>query len=618
MSDDDADAVEELLAFLRDSRSLDFTGYKRPSLTRRIRKRMDAVGAATVDEYRDLLEANPGEHVALVDTILINVTSFFRDPDAWDHVRDVVVPAILEAKPTDAPIRIWSAGCATGEEAYTLAMVFADHLGIEAFKSRVKIYATDTDDAALVVGRAGRYTTEQLDAVPAGLRERFFEPAGTQWQFRPDCRRSVIFGRHDITSDAPISRLDLLVCRNLLMYLVRDTQHRVLSRFHYALGDAGYLFLGKAETIFAHADLFTATSPRFRIFQRAGEPIGRERLLALTAADTRPNGDQGLLRQLASAASPVAQLVIDVDGALVEANTRARAIFGVSAADIGRPFRDLEVSFRPIELRSRIEQAYAEAQPVVLRGVERALADGQLQFLEITIAPLLDPAGVALGVSITFSDVTELGRTKANLERSARDLGFANEGLQSANEELETSNEELQSTNEELETTNEELQSANEELETMNEELQSANEELETMNEELLDQAAQIERSGRFLSALLNSLAVGVVVVDEDLDVIVWNRAMEDRFGLPADEATGRSLLALDIGMPVAELGPALRSVIRSETPAPTNVIVEAVTRAGRPFRCRVTIDLLADGHNDHGPDAQYVVLIDELPADSP
>lgn len=614
MIDRDESGVEGLLEFLRDSRSLDFTGYKRPSLTRRIRRRMDAVDAEGFGDYRDYLEVHPDEQTELVDTILINVTSFFRDPEAWTYLADHVVPAIVADKPADSPIRVWSAGCATGEEAYTLAMVLAEQLGIEAFKARVKIYATDSDEQALAEGRAARYSDQQLEAVPSELRSRYFEPDGERFRFRSDCRRSVIFGRNDVTRDAPISRLDLLVCRNVLMYLVRDTQYRALSRFHYALNDGGFLFLGKAETIFAHADLFTPTSSRYRVFSRASEPVGRDELLSTAAAPVA--GAVGLqLQDLAASATPVAQLVVDVDGTLVSANTRARAMFGVGRQDLGRPFRDLEVSFRPVELRSQIEQAYAECRSVVVRSAERPLADGTAQFLDITIAPLADPAGLALGVSVSFADVSELARVKVDLERSARELQHANESLQSANEELETSNEELQSTNEELETTNEELQSANEELETMNEELQSANEELETMNEELLDQATQIEQSGQFLSGLINSLTIGIVVVDDEIDVIVWNRAMEDLFGLRTEEATGRSLLALDIGLPLGDLASKLHAVAKSSPGETIDEIVEAVNRRGQTMRCRVTVATFADGHNGSDEaNSRVLVLVDPLP----
>jgi two-component system CheB/CheR fusion protein len=587
---DDA-LLESLLEYLRDTRSLDFTGYKRPSLTRRIRKRIDAVGVDGFDEYRDVLESDPDEQARLVDTILINVTAFFRDEAAWDFLSAHVVPNILAAAGATEPIRVWSAGCASGEEAYSLAMLLADHLGVEEFKARVKIFATDTDEDALTTARRGVYTERQLEPVSPERRARYFEPSPDGFVFRSDCRRQVIFGHNDITADAPISRLDLLVCRNVLMYLLSDTQRHVLDRFSYALKPNGYLFLGKAETITAHADLFDPVSTALRVFQRAST----DRPLGVPALAERV-GSPEMLRDLALAATPVAQLVLDVDGRVSGANTKARAMFGVSVDYLDRPFSELEVAHRPVELRPYVEQAYAERRPVVLRDVSRTLADGHEQFLEISIAPLSTSAGVDLGVRIALADVTELGRTRVDLERSTRDLATANADLLSMNQQLETSNEELQSTNEELETTNEELQSANEELETMNEELQSANDQLQTMNEELLATADQIEAGQQFLDAILDGLPDAVAVTDRRLDLVVWNRAAEELFGLRTDEAIGRAFPSLDIGLPVGEISPLLHAAVAdgpgrsAEIDGTVTVTLDAHDRRGRPFSCRVSV----------------------------
>jgi len=608
--------LESLLTYLRDTRSLDFTGYKRASLERRIRKRMTAAGVAGFDEYRDHLELHPDEQARLVDTILINVTSFFRDEPAWTYLADEVVPSIVASKGADEPIRVWSAGCASGEEAYSLAMVFADQLGLDAFKSRVKIFATDTDGAALAEARKGTYTERQLAPVSARRREQYFEASPEGGVFRHDFRRQVIFGRNDVTADAPISRLDLLVCRNVLMYFVSDTQRRVLNRFHYALTDSGYLFLGKAETIFSHSDLFDPVNTTLRIFRCAPAVPQHESPAAVTTTAALPfRASSGALLDLAAAATPVAQLVADVDGRLIAANTKARAMFGITLDDLDRPLSELEVAHRPIEVRDHITQAYSESRPVVLRDVTRTLADGQVQLLEVTIAPLRDPAGIDLGASVTFADVTEVAQVRVELERSAQELDHANRQLTAANEELEASNEELQSTNEELETTNEELQSSNEELETTNEELQSANQELETMNEEFLGQTRQLEHAERFLTSILGSLPVGVVVVDREFDVVVWNRATEDLFGLRGDEVMQRSFLALDIGLPVGEIGPLLHAAIDRDRGERQQVTVDAINRRGQPFTCRVSVQRLLEAPDS---DPRLVVLMEPWPEHAP
>src|SRR5439155_6521131 len=233
-----------------------------------IRKRMETVGINTYPEYLDYLEVHPDEFVHLFNTILINVTSFFRDPSVWEFLETNVVPAVAAAKPDGQPIRLWSAGCATGQEAYSLAMILGEQLGIDAFRDRVKIYGTDIDNDALNQARIASYTDKDLEEMRPELREKYFEPVGDRRLFRRDLRRNVIFGRHDLMQDAPISRLDLLVCRNCLMYFNAEAQGRILGRFHFAVNDGGYLVLGKAEMLLTHGNTFTPVDLKRRVFQR--------------------------------------------------------------------------------------------------------------------------------------------------------------------------------------------------------------------------------------------------------------------------------------------------------------------------------------------------------------
>ena len=251
-----ADDLEALLGFLRDARGFDFTGYKRTTLARRVRKRMQDVGLEDFVGYRDRLETDPEEFRQLFNTILINVTGFFRDPDAWAYLQNVVIPKIVAGLDPDQEIRVWSAGCSSGEEAYTLAIIFAEVLGLPESTARVKIYGTDVDDEALHEARAGSYSAKSLDSLPPGLRDRYFEPTSDRFVLRPDLRRRVIFGRHDITRDAPISRLDLLICRNALMYFNVEAQSQIIDRFHFALKEGGFLFLGKAEMLLSDGERF--------------------------------------------------------------------------------------------------------------------------------------------------------------------------------------------------------------------------------------------------------------------------------------------------------------------------------------------------------------------------
>ena len=583
---------EGLLAFLQRERGFDFRGYKRPSLMRRVHRRMQTLGIERFDEYRDYLEVHPDEFALLFNTILINVTSFFRDAAPWQFVEQEVIPQIVRAR-GDGLLRVWSAGCASGEEPYSLAMLFAEAMGADALRARVKIYATDIDEEALAHARLASYSAKDLEPVSAALREKYFERSGARHVFRADLRRSLIFGRNDLVQDAPISRLDLLACRNTLMYFNAETQARILSRFHYALGassDAsGFLFVGRSEMLLTPSRLFTPVDQKSRVFAKVPQP-GARRPAAPAAvndngADMNPNR---LLDDQASDEFPVARIVVDAKGNLAFANLRARLLFGLTPKDVGRPLQDLEVSHRPADLRALIEQASFERRAVTQAAVERHLAGGELQFLDILVQPLYDEAQLALGTGVTFVDVTRSHALQEELRNSREELQTTSEELRSSNEELATTNEELQSSNEELETTNEELQSTNEELETMNEELQSSNEELRALNEELRRRTDEADRANAFLESVLGSLRSASVVVNHNLDVLSWNHRAEDLWGLRADEVRGKSLLNLDIGLPVAELRGAIRGCLQGEGGS-SEVVLDAVNRRGKAIKCRVT-----------------------------
>src|SRR5215813_2256459 len=474
-------SFEALLAHLKEARAFDFTGYKRSSLIRRVDRRVAQVGVSDYQEYLDYLQVHQDEFTALFNTILINVTGFFRDPDAWKYMRTESLPALLAARRPDAPIRVWSAGCDSGEEAYTLAITLAELVGVEQFADRVKIYATDVDDEGLVQARQGAYGERAVEGVPPELLETYFEKANNRYIFRKDLRRSVIFGRNDLVQDAPISRIDLLVCRNTLMYFNAETQSRILGRFHFALADHGLLFLGKAEMLLSHAGLFAPIDLKRRVFRKvARQPVPNAAYFAEPPV-LPPREEMGALDHLRNetfTTSPVAQIVVTADGLVALINRQAEHLFGVSSRDLGRPFRDLDVSYRPVELRRHIEQAQVERRSVRVPNVE-LVRGGEHMHLEVHVIPIVDGESGLLGVTLFFQDVTEARRLQDELEHANRQLESAYEELQSTNEELETTNEELQSTVEELETTNEELQSTNEELETMNKKLQSTNDELQ-------------------------------------------------------------------------------------------------------------------------------------------
>jgi len=603
---------ESLLEFLKASRSFDFTGYKRSTLMRRVLKRMQVVGIEGFDAYRDYLELHAGEFEELFNTILINVTSFFRDPDAWDTLAREFIPAILARKGPGDPVRVWTAGCASGQETYTLMMVLAEAMGLEQFRERVKVYATDADNDALATARQASYDESDLDELPEGYRDRYFERAAGRWTFRGDLRRQVIFGRHDLVQDAPISHLDLLVCRNVLMYFNGEVQARILARFHFALAPAGVLFLGKAEMMRSHAELFAPAHLQSRIFRKAAPGGARERLLMLGRTGARqaalPVVQQVSVRDAALDAIPVAQLVVGPAGQLLLANEAARKLFLLQPGDVGRPLQDLKVSYQPVELRSPLERVLAERRAVHLSSVQHAGMEGEPRTYDVELCPLGPGSDEPVGVSIVFADVTRHTRLQSEVELAHQSLETAFEELQSTNEELETTNEEMQSTVEELETTNEELQSSNEELETMNEELQSTNEELETLNDEMQRRTGALNDANAYLSSVLTSLRSAVVVVDAELRVQVWSPKMEDLWGLRAAEVAGQPLLNLEMGLPVEQLKAPIRTVLDGGAPF-QELALDAVNRRGRAVRCEVSVSPLANGI---GEVRGAVILVDE------
>ncbi|GAA0476005.1 hypothetical protein Aca07nite_78820 [Actinoplanes capillaceus] len=386
---------EALLVHLKEARGFDFTGYKRSSLIRRVRRRMSQVGTPGYPEYLDHLQVHPDEFTALFNTILINVTAFFRDADAWEYLRDEVLEPMVAGRPGDTPIRVWSAGCASGEEAYTLAMALAEILGVERFRERVKIYATDVDEEQLTEARQAAYGEREVRDLAPGLVERYFEQVDGRLVFRKDLRRSVIFGRNDLVQDAPISRIDLLTCRNTLMYFNAETQAKILGRFHFALAETGVLFLGKAEMLLNHSSLFAPIDLRRRVFRRVPRPHAPGAVPGRVTGLDEP-------RDETFTASPLS----DADGSLLGVNL---------------VFRDVTAARR---LQDELEHANHQLEA----------AYEELQ-----------------------STNEELETTNEELQSTVEELETTNEELQSTNEELETMNEELQSTNDELKSINDQL-----------------------------------------------------------------------------------------------------------------------------------------------------------------
>jgi two-component system CheB/CheR fusion protein len=600
--------LERLLTYLKNTRGFDFTSYKRPTLARRIEKRMSEINVNSYAAYLDHLEVHPDEFAHLFNTILINVTSFFRDPDAFEYLRTEVIPKVIE-RSNGGDVRIWSAGCASGEECYSVVMLFAEAMGKDAFRERVKIYATDVDEQELATARLASYTDKQIADLPPDLLKKYFDHTAGRWMFAKDLRRCVIFGRHDLLADAPISRVDLLLCRNTFMYFHHEAQAKIVNRFHYALRDGGFLMLGKAEMLVNFSGLFAPLDLKQRVFARVRGETGMEGLLGGYSEREGGSltGPSAQLREISFDQDPAAQFVVDTKGHLLMINARARDLFGLTTRDVGRPLQDLEISYRPVDLRSSIDEAHTRHQIVLLREVQWPTAAGDQRYFNIQVTPVTDAAGGSLGSKIIFMDVTRQRELQDELQRSRQELETAYEELQSTNEELETTNEELQSTVEELETTNEELQSTNEELETMNEELQSTNEELETVNQEIRQRGGELTRINIFLSGILRSVPLAVIVLDGQLQVELWNDVAADLWGLRADEVRGKHFFGLDIGLPVEQLKQPLARLMRNGDQR-FDVEVDALNRRGRQIRLRVQCVSIGSNDGDRG----IIILMQE------
>jgi two-component system CheB/CheR fusion protein len=417
---------------------------------------------------------------------------------------------------------------------------------------------------------------------------------------RKELRPAVIFGRHDLVQDAPISRIDLLMCRNTLMYLNSETQSRVMEHFYFALAEGGFLVLGKAEMLFTQLKSFLPVDLKRRVFvKNTVDDEARERLLLMSNAGREEGGSisnhvRG--RESAFEHGPVAQIVLDRNGIVVQANERARRLFNISVQDVGRPLQDLDLSFRPVELRSHLKVLQKDRKSVRVRDVRWQL-EGNSIWLEIELVALEDTGGRLLGTSIAFHEVTRYRELQEELDQS--------------NQELETAIEELQSTNEELETTNEELQSTNEELETMNEELHSTNDELQTINDEARRRSEELNRANAFLGGILGSVNAAVVVLDQDLRVLLWNDRSRDLWGLTADEVAGQPFLHLDIGLPVERLRDSLLGGANGDGQDPIDL--EAVNRRGQRILCRVRFSPMRD---THGVQSGMILTMEDAPPD--
>ena len=402
--------LDTLLDYLKQNRGCDLTVYKPSTLKRRLGVRMRQMEISSCSSYLDYIKYHPDELARLLDTVFINFTSFFRDPDAWEYIADEIIPKIIDSKKAHEPIRIWSASCASGEEAYTLALLLVEALGVEQYLQRVQIYATDADETALRHARQHCYTKSDVASVPPTLLNKYFEPTLQGYVFNPILRRRVIFARHNLLEDAPISKLDLLVCRNTLMYFNQEAQVKILIRFHFALNNFSFMFLGKAETLVSRSVLFMPVSIKHRIFGKRAKLESNDIMMlshkSYQASITKPLNAQDIW-QSAFEAHPIAQIILAQDGILIGANASVRNLLNVSTNDLGSPWQKLPLAKEFVKLNLQIEHILQNYRQVNVKNVRWTTQESAYE-LDIDVVPISDSNQTFLGVSITFSKVTYL------------------------------------------------------------------------------------------------------------------------------------------------------------------------------------------------------------------
>jgi two-component system CheB/CheR fusion protein len=572
-----ATSLKRLLMRVKQQTRIDFSGYKENTLWRRIERRMAANHLFRFEDYLHLTEQEPQELDRLAKDILISVTAFFRDPEAFVRLKEIL-RAIVAGKQHGDEIRIWVSGCATGEEAYSIAILLAETMGSNIGLYKTQIFATDIDDDAMSVARRGLYVEGALAELDPALISRYFTIQRGRYEISRTLRDMVVFARQDLVQDPSFLRLDLVSCRNVLIYLQNELQAKVLTTFHYGLKPGGYLFLGKSEGVFQQEGLFDPVDKNYRIYRRHA---GESRIPSVTARlpefsdrtgreGSRQNAEQRLLEAAVRNYVPAA-ILINGNCEIVHIHGNVTEYISIGQ---GKPSLNLQHMIRR-ELRTDMQllQHQAEKTLVSAFGRPRTIGKGdEARTIRLAVHPL-DPGVATQHFLVCFEPVSiavKVGAGETAESGSGRDvrvledeLVSTRERLQTVIEELETSNEEMQALNEEVQAANEELQSSNEELEAANEELQSTNEELTTVNEELQIRSAELAEALSNLERIQNSVGFPILVVNHYLRLTRFNSPAASMFSL-AKGALGQTLSSLRLPPGMADFSAAVLAALKN------------------------------------------------------
>lgn len=571
--EEDQQALREIFTQLRVRTSHDFANYKRATILRRIERRMSVRSLLSLTTYAQYLRETPEEAHALLKDLLISVTNFFRDKGAFEILEKQVIPRIMEGKTNEHNIRIWVAGCATGEEAYSLAILFAERSVSRIDSPKIQIFASDIDENAIAIAREGLYTLNDAADVSSERLHRFFTAEPDGYRIKREIREMILFANHNLIKDPPFSHVDLVTCRNLLIYFNSMAQERVMETVHFALNPGGFFFLGGSESVNGATDLFMQVSKEANIFQsralsnRFSYPVPesshtlrfnkeniRANQLSIENRETRVRermtyGDlhQQLLEQYAPPS-----LVVNEEYEIVHLSEKAGRYMQVAG---GEPTQNLLKLIRPelrLELRSALYQAVQQQANIRAKGLT-LIIDGNTETLDIHIRPVLSEENGARGfILVVFETVVSKEEEKevvfASPEPIARqledELVRTKSQLRNSAEQFEVQAEELKASNEELQAMNEELRSAAEELETSKEELQSINEELVTVNQELKIKIDELSQTNNNFQNLVNSTDIPTVFLDRTLRVNMFTPASREVY----------NLIQFDIGRPISDI----------------------------------------------------------------